>query len=330
MSAFKRFCRSVRGPLAALLCAAWWVHACAESFPERTVKIIVGQGAGATSDIIARLVAARLAELWSVPVVVEQHAGAAGTIAASMVAKSPGDGYTLLLASSTNLAMVVATADSLAYDPVKDFAPIGRIATIPWVLAARAKLPVQSVAELAAFSKAHPGVLKASSTGPGSVAGFGIDILNVKLGMDVLNVPYRTPAAQNHAVVAEEVDFTFGDTSVLAPQVKAGAVKFLAAAGSKRLRAFPDLATMGEQGVPEIVFEPWYGLAAPAETPTPILAKLHDGLIRALRTPEIKAQLLSFGYEPIEETPAEFARAINDDIARFSAAARKGEPKNAP
>ena len=327
MRSLERFTQLARQALVALLIAAASAPVSADGFPDRTIKIISGQGTGGTSDVIARLVAAKLSEVWLVPVVVEAHAGAAGTIAASMVAKSPPDGYTLLLASSTNLAMVVATAESLAYDPVKDFAPIGRIASIPWVLAVRAKLPVQSVAELAAYAKDHPGTLKASSTGPGSVAGFGVDILNAKLGIDMLNVPYRTPAAQYQAVIAEEVDVTFGDMSLLAQHVKAGTLKFLAAAGRKRLRAFPTLPTMGEQGVPEILIEPWYGLAAPAATPAPVLAKLQDGLTMTLRTPEMKARLLSFGYESIEETPADFARAISADIARFSAAARASEPK---
>ena len=300
----------------------------ADAFPERSIRIVVGQGAGATSDILARLVAAKLQEMWSVPVVVESHSGAAGTIAAAMVAKSPSDGYTLLLGSSTNLAMAVVTGESISYDPLKDFEPIGRIAKIPWALAARAKLPVSSVAELVTYSKANPGLLKGSSTGPGSMAAFGIDMLNWKIGTDILDVPYRANASQIQAVIAEEVDLVFTDLSILGPHVKAGTVKLLAAAGSRRSRAYPDLPTLLEQGVGDAVLEPWYGLAAPGGTPAPILEKLHAVLRKALRTPALRDRLLDSGYEPIDETRAEFAVVIGADIARFSAVARPGQPKS--
>jgi tripartite-type tricarboxylate transporter receptor subunit TctC len=323
MTSFTRFSLVAVKLILAVFVAVWTATAHAETFPDRTVRIIVGQGTGATSDIIARLVAAKLQEIWSVPVVVEGHSGAAGTIAASMVAKAAPDGYTLLLASSTNLAMATVTGESISYDPVKDFAPMGRIAKIPWALAARAKLPANSIGELTAYSKAHPGQLKGSSTGPGSSAAFGIDMLNRKTGSDILNVPYRANAAQIQAVLAEEVDIVFTDVSILAPHVKAGTVKLLAAAGSKRLRAFPDLPTLDEQGVGEIVLDPWYGLVAPAGTPAPIVAKLCEGLTKALRAPDMRKHILDFGYEPIDETPAEFAGAIAADIARFSATAPK-------
>jgi tripartite-type tricarboxylate transporter receptor subunit TctC len=294
----------------------------AETFPDHTVKIIVGQGPGTTSDILARLVAAKLQEIWSIPVVIEGHSGAAGTIAASMVAKSPPDGYTLLLASSANLAMAAVTVDSLPYDPAKDFAPIGRIAKIPWALGARAKLPARTIAELVSYSKAHPGRLKGGSTGPGSAAAFGIDMLNRETGTDILNVPYRTVAASIQAVLSEEVDMVFTDASLLSQHLKAGTLQLLGAAGSKRLRAFPEVPTMVEQGVGGIVLEPWYGLAAPAATPPPILAKLGQALHKALRTADLREPMLSFGYEPIDEAPADFAAAIAADIARFSASAR--------
>jgi tripartite-type tricarboxylate transporter receptor subunit TctC len=293
--------------------------ACAEEFPSRPVKIIVGQGTATTSDILARLVGARLSEQWGQPVVIEPRSGAAGTIAAASIATAPADGYTLLLASSSNLAMAAGTERAIPYDPIKDFAPIGRIARVPWALGANPKLPVKSIAELIAYCKAHPGRVTAGSTGPGSAASFGVETLKRAAGIDILNVPYRSSAASIHALLTGEVDMLYTDLQLLAPHVRAGKVRLLAAAVSKRLRDYPDLPTMAEQGMPSIVIEPWYGVVAPAGTPPEILARLSASLREALATPEVRGHILASGYEPIDETPAEFGAAIAADVARFTA-----------
>jgi tripartite-type tricarboxylate transporter receptor subunit TctC len=298
------------------LCAA---TAPAEEFPSRPVKIIVGQGTATTSDTLARLVGAKLSELWEQPVVIEPRSGAAGTIAAASVATAPADGYTLLLASSSNLGLAAGTGRSIPYDPVKDFAPIGRIAKVPWVLGANARSPAKSVADLIAYCKAHPGRLTAGSTGPGSAAWFGVETLKRMAGIDILNVPYRSSAPSIQALLTGEVDILFTDLQLLAPHVQAGTVRLLAAAGNKRLRDYPDLPTMAEQGIPTIVIEPWYGLVAPAGTPPEVLARLSASLRKALATSAVRGHIVASGYEPIDETPAEFGAAIAADVARFSA-----------
>ena len=312
--------------MAGFLFDAMCTPALGQSFPTRPVKIIVGQGPGTTSDILARLIAPKLGERWSSSVAIENHSGAAGTIAATMVAKAAPDGHTLLLASSANLGMAAIAVEGLQYDPIRDFAPIARIARVPWALGVSARLPVKSVAELIAYSKAHPGRLTGASTGPGSAAWFGIEMLNRRTGSDILNVPYRAAATQVRALIGGEVDMVFTDLVLIAPHVSAGTIKILAAAGSKRLRAFPDIPTMGEQGVGGIVLEPWYGLAAPAGTPPGIVGKLSEALTEVLRTDEVRRQILAFGYEAIDETPADFAAAISADIARFSAANGSADP----
>jgi tripartite-type tricarboxylate transporter receptor subunit TctC len=301
------------------------VHA--QTYPSRTVKIIAGQGPGTTSDILARLVAAKLTDLWNQPVIVEGHSGAAGTIAAGMVAKAPADGYMLLLASSSNLVLSTLAVDKLQYDPVEDFAPIGRIARIPWALCANPKLPAKNVAEVIAYAKSNPGRLTAGSTGPGSGAAYGIDALARKAGIAILNVPYRQVAAVTQAAVAGEVDLVMTDLALLEPHVKAGTLRLLAAVGVKRLRGFPDVPTLAEQGFAEIELDPWYGIVAPATTPPAVLSRLSAGLTKALRSSDIRDQVLAFGYDPIDETPAEFAAAIAADIARFSGAEHSADLK---
>ena len=297
------------------------VSAAADAFPSHPIKVIVGQGPGTTSDTIARIVGAKLEEILGQPVVIEGHSGAAGTIAAAMVANAPADGYTLLLASSANLAMAASTVEDLRYDPVKDFAPIGRVARIPWAVGVNANLPVRDIPELIAYAKAHPGRLTGSSTGPGSQAAFGIDSLNRQAGIDILNVSYRTVASALQGVLSGEVDMMFTDVSMLAPHVKRGTLRLLAAAGSSRVRAYPDLPTLAEQGIHDIVLEPWYGLAAPAGTPADVVSALSASLAKALRAADVRGRLLDLGYELIEETPADFAAAIKADVSRFSGAA---------
>jgi len=305
--------------------AAHSTSALADAFPSRPVKIIVGQGAGTTSDILARLVATKLGASWSEPVVIEGHAGAAGTVAATLVAKAAPDGHMLLLASSTNLGVAALSVERVQYDPIRDFAPIGRIARVPWALGVNAKIPVKTLPELIAYAKANPGRLTGGSTGPGSAASFGIDTLSRKAGIDILNVPYRASALAIQAVVAGEVDMIFTDLALLEPHVKAGTIRLLAAASAKRLRDYPNLPTLAEHGIGGIVIEPWNGLVAPAGTPPAVLSALSDALTRALRSGDIRAQILGFGYEPIEETPAEFAAAIAADIARFSGSDRSAD-----
>jgi tripartite-type tricarboxylate transporter receptor subunit TctC len=302
------------------LLGAWVTAAHAQTFPSRPVKIIVGQGPGVTSDNLARLIAAKLSDIWDQPVVVEGHPGAAGTIAANMVAKAPGDGYLLLLGSSANLVMAAVSVEGLQYDPIKDFAPVARIARIPWALGATPRLPAKSLAELIAYAKANPGRLTGGTTGPGSTASYGIDTLARKAGIEILNVPYRQQAAVIQGLLAGEVDLVMTDVTVLEPHVRAGTLQLLAAASAKRLRGYPGLPTFVEQGFPEIVLDPWYGIVAPARTPPAIISTLSEALTKALRASDLRGQLLSLGYEPIDETPADFAAAIAADIARFSGA----------
>ncbi|HTS20597.1 MAG TPA: tripartite tricarboxylate transporter substrate binding protein [Casimicrobiaceae bacterium] len=312
--------------LCAVLAGASPALALDESYPARPIKIIVGQGPGTTSDILARLVGAKLSEILAQPVVIEGRPGAAGTIAAATVANAPADGYTLLLASSSNLALATAQLQALPYDPVSDFAPIRRMARIPWALGVRATLPVKTVRELIAYAKANPGKLTGGSTGPGSAAALGLDMLSHNAGIDILNVSYKTSGASIQGVLAGEVDILFTDLALIASHVQAGSVRLLAAAGPRRLRAFPDLPSLSELGIGEIVVEPWYGLVAPAATPAQVMTKLRDGLARALRSAEVHDRILELGYDPIDEDASAFSAAIRADIARYSAVVKQAKP----
>jgi tripartite-type tricarboxylate transporter receptor subunit TctC len=289
----------------------------AQSYPARSVSIICGTAAGGQSDRIARLVAQSLGELWGLPVVVENRAGADTTIAAESVARATPDGYTLLLAGQSNLVLAtVYRASQPRYHPIADFAPIGRVARIPLVLAVNSGVKATTFAQLLDYAKARPGALTYASTG--MVTRLGTELLKMAEGLDILEVPYKNQPAAIADLLSGRIDMMFIDLSVAVPHVKAGTLRLLAAAGSRRAVAAPNLPTLAELGIQGIPVEPWYGLVAPARTPPEVLARLRSGLAEVRRTPEFRQHLQQIGYEPIEDSPEQMAADIVSDIERFS------------
>ena len=292
----------------------------AQSYPERTVKIIGSTAAGGQSDRLARLVAEGLDRVWDAPIVVEPRPGADGTIAAEAVARANADGYTLLLGGQSNLALVAAQGRSLRYDPVADFATIGRIARVPLVLAVNARVPATTVSELVAIAKARPGTMSYASTGIQSrLAG---ELFKSTGELEIVEVPYKGLPAALADLLAARIDLGFFDASAVAQHAETGNLRLLAAAGSRRSAAAPNVPTFEELGVRGIRVEPWYGLLAPARTPPAALAKLRSALADLRRTPWFQQQLQQLGYEPFDDTPEQFAAEIVSDIARYESVLR--------
>jgi tripartite-type tricarboxylate transporter receptor subunit TctC len=290
----------------------------AQLYPTRAVKLVVAQAPGAHNDVIARLFGQALADLWKQPVVVENHGGAGGTIGASLVAKAPADGYTLLIGGENNLALAPILVTNLPYDPIKDFIPIARLARVPYALAVNARIPARSLPELVAYARAHPGALTYGSGGTGSMSSLGAELLKSAENLDIIHIPYRGSAPAVMALVGGQVDMVITDLSLLAQHEKTGALRLLAAAGAKRAPAAPDLPTIAEQGVAGFALDPWYGVVAPAGTPPDVVATLVSALSEVVRKPETRQSLEQLGYEPIVETPAQFAVAIRADIEKYS------------
>jgi tripartite-type tricarboxylate transporter receptor subunit TctC len=302
----------------------------AESYPSRTVKIIVPQPPGGQADILGRMAATELGALLSEAVVVENHGGAGGTIGADLVAKAPADGYTLLLAGLNNLSVAAALVKDLRYEPARDFVPIGGIVRVPYALAVNRKVPATSLAELIAYARAQPGKLSYGSGGIGSMSSLGAELLKSMAGLDILQVPYRGSAPSIQALLSGEIDMMFADLSLLAPHAKAGTLRLIAAAGPARASSAPELPTLAEQGLSGFAIEPWYGLVAPAGTPPEIVAKLADGLHEMLRTKEIRRGLERLGYEAMTDTPAQFDALIRSETEKYGTLIRRagirGEP----
>jgi tripartite-type tricarboxylate transporter receptor subunit TctC len=311
----------VAAPLA--IACAWLSSVRAQTPADKPVRLICGHPPGGQADVVARIISPRLGELLEQTIVNEYRPGAAGTIAATQVARSPPDGRTLLACSSGNLALArVMTAD-LAYDPLRDFSLLARIALVPTVLAVGSWLPVTTVAELIDYAKSHPGKLAAGSSGNGSTSGFSLEMLKATSGADILQVPYGGLAPAVTGLLSHQVDLVFADYALIAPHAKAGSVRLLATPASRRLAALPELPTLREQGLAAFAIDAWVGIVAPAGLPPDVFARLTRALHGVAQTRAICQRLQETGFEPLDDTPAQFREAIVDDVARFSAVARK-------
>ena len=314
--------RTFVGVLVAIASMLFPGAAQSQAYPSRPIRIVVGQQPGVPSDILARLVAEKLAELWKESVVVENRPGASGMIGAELTAKAPADGHTLLMASHSNLVLAKATGANLRYDPLADFAPIGRIAYVPFVLAVYQKVPATTIPELVAFARRHPGQLTYATAGSGTMGQLGIELLKAAAGVDLLAVHYKGAGSAIQDVIAGRVDMILADHAVVAPHVTSGALRLLGSSGARRAAAAPGVPTFAEQGIEGYAVNTWYGMVAPAKTPPDILAKLSGALSEIRKSPDVRARLEQLGYEPIDDSPGQFRLVIGTEIEKYSALAK--------
>jgi tripartite-type tricarboxylate transporter receptor subunit TctC len=266
--------------------------------------------------VIGRLIGANLTESWGQPVVVENRPGASGSIAADLAAKSPPDGYTLLISSSGPMTLNTMIMPGLRYDPVRDFAPIATFGLFPLMLAVHPDLPVRSPQELIAHVKANPGKL---NNGASAVSmELAMEMFKQTAGLDITTIRYAGSAATVTALLRGEIQMTILEATPLLPQVKAGKARALAIISDRRIGAMPALPTMGESGVGgyEVTF--WTGLFAPAGTPPQIVARLSAALAKYIELPEVRERMTAVGAEPVAEPPEQLAARIRSDIAKYA------------
>lgn len=287
----------------------------AQSYPAKPVRLIVGQAPGGATDVVARLVAPKLGEHLGQTVVVENRTGAAGSIGAAFVAKSPPDGYNLLVISSSYTINPGLYKD-LPFDPVKDLAPVTLIAEAPFLLVVHPSMPVRSVKELVAFAKAKPGALNFASGGNGSSGQLAGELFKYLAGIDMVHVPYKGAGPALVDVIAGQVHLTFGSVLSSLGHVKSGRLRALGVTSAKRSSGAPELPTIAEAGVKGYRTTTWYGLLAPAGTPAAIVSRLSGDVKKAVESQDVKGRILTDGAEPVGGTSKQFQDHLASEMAR--------------
>jgi tripartite-type tricarboxylate transporter receptor subunit TctC len=292
--------------------------ASAQAYPTKPVRMVVPFPPGGSLDIAGRLIAQKLSEAWGQSVVVENKPGAGGNIGADFVAKSPADGYTILLGALSTHAVNPSLYKTMPYDAAKDFAPITLIAVTPNVLVVNASSPVNNVKEFIAYAKANPGKLSFGSGSNGSAGHLAGELFKVETGTDAVHIPFKGGAPATQALLAGDTQFMFDNLANAMAQVKAGKLKALAVTTAKRSPLVPDLPTMAEAGLPGFDISTWYGFFAPAGTPPAIVAKWNADVTKILNSPDVRAKIVADGAEPSPNTPEQFAQMIAAELAKYA------------
>ena len=308
--------RALLGALAAAaalaLPGAW-----AQTWPSRSVSIIVPFPAGGTTDVLARALGQELSKTLGQPVVVENKPGAGATLGADYVAKSKADGYTLLM-GAVHHTIATSVYRKLGYDFEKDFAPITTVALVPNVLVVNPQVPAKTVQELLAQAKAQPGKLTYGSNGTGT----GQHLIGAQFegmgGVQLLHVPYKGSGPLTTDLLGGQISMSFDTVTPVLPHIKAGKLHALAVTTAKRSVALPDVPTLEEAGLPGFDMGTWFGMLAPAGTPKDIVARLNADMVKIIQSPEFRKKMDDIGADPIANTPEQMARQIKDDTARFA------------
>jgi len=304
--------------LLAALAVLFSFSAVGQGYPAKPVRIIVPYPPGGSTDILARAIGAKLSESWKQSVVVENRIGASGMIGAEYVARSPADGYTLMMASPAEIALNQNLFSKMTYSPEKDFAPITLIAIMPLVIATNPQLPVTSVRELVELAKANARPLSFASPGTGSSQHLTGELFNSMAGVRIEHVPYKGAGQSIPDVISGQVPLGVYGLLTIMPHIKSGRMRLLAVTTPKRAAAAPETPTLAESGFPGFDTSLWFGLLAPAATPKELIGKIHDDAVRALRLPDMLERIDSQGAEAVGNTPAEFAAFIAAETAKYA------------
>jgi len=302
----------------------------AAEYPTRPIRLVVPYPPGAsTNDILGRALAIRLTTALGQQVVVDNRPGASGTIGSELVTKAPPDGYTLLAAIQSPLALGPSMYEKLGFDPIKDLALVARYAAIPYAMVVTNSLPAKNIQELIALAKAKPGQLNFASSGVGGTPHMCSELFKRQAGIDIIHIPYKGAGEAVPAVIGGQVPIFCTGLTALTNQIKAGKVRALGIATLKRSQLMPELPTIAEQGLPGFEVVSWTGVAAPAKTPPAIVRKLYDVIAKVVNTPDMQSFMASQGAEVALMGPEEFTAYVKADIVRWSkvvkAAGIKGE-----
>ena len=292
------------------------------AFPVKTIRLIVAYPPGGTADILSRSIAEGLTQRLGQRVVVENKPGANGNIAADLVAKSPADGYTLLMTAPGPLAVNANLYATLPFDPATAFAPVSLAGVAPLLLVVSASLPVRNLKELLDYASANPSKVTFASQGNASSGHLTMELLKVRTGMQATHAPYKGSAPALNDLLAGHVTMMFDNTTSSLPLVRGGALRVIAVAEEKRLLALPDIQTVAEQGLPGFVSTPWFGVVTTAGTPAAVIEKLSAAINETLRTPAVQVRFLEMGVELRPNSPQAFERYISAETLKWKEVVR--------
>jgi tripartite-type tricarboxylate transporter receptor subunit TctC len=290
---------------------------CAQSYPTKPLRLVVGFTPGGGVDINARLLAPKLSEYFGQQVIVDNRPGAGTNIANEFVARAAPDGYTLLV-NTAAIVINMSLYKKVNFDAIKDFVPISLFSQSPNILTVHPSLPVKGVKDLVALAKAKPGAMNFSSAGSGTTQHLTGELFKLRTGTQIVHVPYKGSAPSLTALLGGEVEMTFANIPAISGHVKAKRLRALANAGAKRNDQLPDVPTMSEAGIKGVEVVVWYGVLAPAGTPREIVTTLAGAIAKAARAPETRQRLIEQGAEPVGNSPEEFAKLLKEELTRWA------------
>ena len=290
----------------------------AQTYPSKPVRMIVGFPPGGGTDVVARVISQKLTEWWGQPVTVENRAGATGTIGADVVAKSPADGYTLLMGHVNSTGIAPNLFSKLPYDPIRDFAAVAYVGYVPNVLAVHPSVNAKSVKELVALLKSKPGQMNYASSGNGSTQHLAGEMFKQLTGTSIVHVPYKGSGDAIRDLLAGVVAMNFDTMPPVLPHIQAGKLRGLAISTPKRLPQLPDVPTFAEEGITGFDVTNWYGAMAPAGVPHDIVLKLNGDINKAMQVPEVRGRLEAVGTQLREQSAAEFEAYMKSEVAKYA------------
>jgi tripartite-type tricarboxylate transporter receptor subunit TctC len=321
--------KALRALSCLLLCAASGSAAAQSGYPEQAVRILVGFTPGVAPDLTARLLADRLGEAWGKPVVVENVTGAGGNIAAARLAKAMPDGSTLGMIGNSSLVFSPSMYEKLAFDPLRDFAPIAQVFVAANVLVVPSEVPARTLPELVSLARAQPGKLTYAHAGAGTSQHLAAELFKFMAGVEIHPVAYRGTTALLPDLLAGRVTMSFANIVNVLPLAREGKLRAFAVTSSKRSASAPELPTMAESGYPGFEAVPWFGLMAPAGTAAAIVDKVNRDVLRALASTEVRKRLEDLGLDVLGGSPAEFAARIEREIPQWAQVIRRAGIKPA-
>jgi tripartite-type tricarboxylate transporter receptor subunit TctC len=296
----------------------------AQSYPNKPIRMIVGFPPGGGTDVVARVISAKLQEWYGQAVVVENRAGATGTIGADAVAKSAADGYTLIMGHVNSHGIAPSLFTKLPYDPVKDFAAVSYVGYVPNVLAVHPSVPAKSVKELVALAKSRPGAMNYASSGNGSTQHLAGEMFKQLTGTHIVHIPYKGSGDAIKDLLAGTVNMNFDTMPPVLPHIQSGKLRGLAISTPRRLPQLPDVPTFEEAGIKGFDVTNWYGVMAPAGTPGEIVAKLNADINKAMQVPEVRARLQAVGTQLNEQSAAEFQAFVRNEVVKYGKLTKDG------